>query len=85
MQGKHLAVYALRGLRCDAGSINSYKFIIGVLELALKMDLNLQPNTPAKGVSVIHPDQTGAYITSRLPRASTQRPAFYPSASRNIP
>lgn len=51
IQREYLAVDALGGLRYDAGSINGYKFVVGVLELALKMGLNLQTNTPAEGIS----------------------------------
>ncbi|OTB13293.1 hypothetical protein K445DRAFT_385046 [Daldinia sp. EC12] len=35
------------GLSYEAGSLNSYKFAIGVLKLCLEKGLNLQPNTPA--------------------------------------
>ncbi|KAI1354744.1 FAD dependent oxidoreductase [Xylaria sp. FL0043] len=39
------------GLSYEAGSINAYKFTIGVLKLCLKEGLNLQTNTPVTSVS----------------------------------
>ncbi|KAI1423507.1 FAD dependent oxidoreductase [Xylaria sp. FL1777] len=39
------------GVSYEAGSLNAYKFAIGVLKLCLKRGLNLQTNTPATSVS----------------------------------
>jgi len=39
------------GIEYEAGSINAYKFTIGVLKLCLKKGLNLQTNTPVTNVS----------------------------------
>ncbi|KAF2963613.1 hypothetical protein GQX73_g9970 [Xylaria multiplex] len=39
------------GLSYEAGSLNAYKLVIGVLKLSLKKGLNLQTNTPVTSVS----------------------------------
>jgi glycine/D-amino acid oxidase-like deaminating enzyme len=39
------------GVEYEAGSINAYKFTIGVLKLCLKKGLNLQTNTPVTSVN----------------------------------
>ncbi|KAI1820679.1 FAD dependent oxidoreductase [Xylaria intraflava] len=39
------------GVTYEAGSLNSYKFTIGVLKLCLAQGLNLQTNTPVTSVS----------------------------------
>ncbi|GAP93328.1 putative fad dependent oxidoreductase [Rosellinia necatrix] len=39
------------GISYEAGSLNAYKFTIGVLKLCLDRGLNLQTNTPVTGVS----------------------------------
>ncbi|KAI0389128.1 FAD dependent oxidoreductase [Xylariaceae sp. FL0594] len=39
------------GIEYEAGSINAYKFTVGVLKLCLQKGLNLQTNTPVTSVS----------------------------------
>lgn len=44
---KFLAQGSLGSLQYEAGSLSAYKFVTGVLDLALKKGLNLQTETPA--------------------------------------
>ena len=42
---------AVGAITYEAGSVSSYKFVIGVLKLGLQMGLNLQTNTPVTQLS----------------------------------
>ncbi|KAL8693387.1 MAG: hypothetical protein Q9218_001779 [Villophora microphyllina] len=44
---KYLAEGALGSVSYEAGSINAYRFVMGLLEIALDKGLNLQTETPA--------------------------------------
>ena len=47
---KFLVSGALGSVSYEAGSISAYKFVIGILELALEKGLNLQTETPALSI-----------------------------------
>ena len=47
---KFLTFGALGGVSYEAGSINAYRFVIGILGLAIEKGLNLQTGTPATAV-----------------------------------
>lgn len=47
VERKFLAVGALGAVSYEAGSLSAYKFVIGLLDLALTKGLNLQTETPA--------------------------------------
>ncbi|KAL8644100.1 MAG: hypothetical protein Q9226_007934 [Calogaya cf. arnoldii] len=49
---------AVGSVSYKAGSINAYKFVVGILELALMKGLNLQTETPALGISRSSGDQS---------------------------
>ena len=48
---KFFAPGALGAVTYEAGSISAYRFVIGLLEVALKMGLNLQTQTPATKIT----------------------------------
>lgn len=62
---KFLAQRSLGAVQYEAGSIQPYKFVTGVLDLALKKGLNLQTETPAVRVLKIE-DTTGEYLVQTL-------------------
>jgi len=41
---------AVGAISYQAGSLNAYKFVVGLLELCLRKDLNLQTNTPVTAI-----------------------------------
>ena len=55
---KFLTEGAVGSVSYKAGSINAYKFVIGILELALRKGLNLQTETPALAISRSSGDQS---------------------------
>ncbi|KAL2432823.1 hypothetical protein ABEF95_013379 [Exophiala dermatitidis] len=55
---RYLAQDSLGSVEYESGSLNAYKFTIGVLKVALQMGLNLQCNTPAIRISKSDPDTT---------------------------
>lgn len=63
MRKKFLVKGALGALSYEAGSLNAYKYTIGVLDLALERGLNLQTETPA--VKIIRSDDGWAVQTPR--------------------
>ena len=50
-ESKFLTPNALGAVSYEAGSLSAYKFVIGVLNLALDMGLNLQTTTPATSLT----------------------------------
>ena len=48
---KYLTPTALGAFRYRAGSVSAYKFVVGILKLALAKGLNLQTNTPVTKLS----------------------------------
>lgn len=64
----YLANGALGAVSYEAGSLSAYKFVIGMLNLALQKGLNLQTNTPALSVTKAS-DEQGKWIID-TPRGS---------------
>lgn len=63
---KYLVGGALGSVSYEAGSINAYKFVMGVLELALSKGLNLQTETAVTSINRPETDQKGWVLeTSR--------------------
>ena len=56
---KFLAQGSLGCVQYEAGSLSAYKFVIGVLDLALQKGLNLQTETPALKLTKDEGGQTG--------------------------
>ena len=48
---RYLTPGALGAISYQAGSLSAYKFVVGILKLALAKGLNLQTNTPATSIS----------------------------------
>ncbi|QDS72755.1 hypothetical protein FKW77_004140 [Venturia effusa] len=58
----------------SAGSINAYKFAIGVLKLCLDKGLNLQTHTPVQGISSTTSDQHAPTWTAKTHRGEIKTP-----------
>lgn len=58
----------------SAGSVNAYKFAVGVLKLCLDKGLNLQTHTPVQGISSTSSDQSTATWTATTERGEIKTP-----------
>ena len=61
-ENKFLAKGALGAVSYEAGSLSAYKFVVGMLDLALQKGLNLQTETPALEIKSQAPGQSGYTI-----------------------